>query len=369
MSATDPFQIPWHTHVLSSAVIRLPGLWKWLGNLETTLLEDELKPVAIDRPVYVAGLARSGSTILLEAIASQPGVVTHQYRDFPGIFTPYWWNGGQECNHRNASAPQERAHRDGLFVTPDSPEAMEEMLWMAFFRDLHNPQVSNVLGAEVANAAFEKFYADHIRKLLLVRGGERYACKENYNITRLEYLLKLFPDARVVVPIRHPVQHVASLMKQHRLFCEGEERCPRALEHMRRVGHFEFGLDLRLINVGNDSTISEIESLFDQGEAARGWARYWASVYGFLADQLDSIPNLRQAVLVVRYERLCESPQQTLSILAEHCKLIDAAVLDEFSTRIQAPDYYRTGFTTAEIDAILQETSETTTRFEYAITG
>src|SRR3546814_12886608 len=89
---------------------------------------------------------------------------------------------------------------------------------------------------------------------LWVRRRPRYLSKANYNVTRMEYLLKLFPDARFVLPLRDPAAHIASLMKQQRLFCEGERRHPAALEHMRRIGHFEFGIDRRPINVGVGAT-------------------------------------------------------------------------------------------------------------------
>ncbi|WP_256206685.1 sulfotransferase [Pseudomonas sp. BAY1663] len=70
---------------------------------------------------------------------------------------------------------------------------------------------------------------------------------------RLGYLQRLYPDARFVLAIRDPVWHIASLIKQQRLFVAGERAEPRALEHMRRVGHYEFGLDRRPINVGDDA--------------------------------------------------------------------------------------------------------------------
>src|SRR3546814_11516245 len=104
-----------------------------------------------------------------------------------------------------------------------------------------------------------------MRKLLWVRRRPRYLSKANYNVTRMEYLLKLFPDARFVLPLRDPAAHIASLMKQQRLFCEGERRHPAALEHMRRIGHFAFGLDRRPINVG-DGAIGEVLQAFESGD-------------------------------------------------------------------------------------------------------
>src|SRR3546814_18543019 len=93
----------------------------------------------------------------------------------------------------------------------------------------------------------------------------------------MEYLLKLFPDARFVLPLRDPAAHIASLMKQQRLFCEGERRHPAALEHMRRIWHFEFGIDRRPINVG-DGAIGEVLQAFKSGDEVGGQALYWASL-------------------------------------------------------------------------------------------
>ena len=161
MSKLDTFNVPATTHFLSSMVSGMPSVWKWLGNVETTLLADQLRAIEIDRPVFIAGLARSGSTILLEAVAANANVVTHKYRDFPGLFTPYFWEQGQGKS-KYETAPQERAHGDGLMVTPDSPEAMEEMIWMAFFPSAHNPDVTNVLDDGVSHPKFERFFREHI---------------------------------------------------------------------------------------------------------------------------------------------------------------------------------------------------------------
>ena len=58
---------------LGSFIERTAGFWQKLGDLESSAHRDALDAVAIDRPLYVAGVARSGSTILLELLAGQPG--------------------------------------------------------------------------------------------------------------------------------------------------------------------------------------------------------------------------------------------------------------------------------------------------------
>ena len=62
-----------------------------LGNLESKLLSFDIEDVRIERPIFISGLARAGSTILLEMLASHPDVSTHQYRDYPYVHAHYFW--------------------------------------------------------------------------------------------------------------------------------------------------------------------------------------------------------------------------------------------------------------------------------------
>jgi hypothetical protein len=364
-TAYDDFDVPIGRDLFERAAHCWPGLWTRLGNLETWCLGSSIGSSPIDRPVFIAGLARSGSTILLEILADHPHVGTHRYRDFPLVFTPFWWNEIVRRSPRSGEVAVERAHRDGIMITPDSPEAMEEPIWQAFFRDAHNPAVSQVLDESVERPDFEKFYSDHVKKLLAIRGGNRYVSKGNYNFTRLGYLLKLFPDARFVLPIRRPAAQVASLMKQQRLFAEGERRHPRALAHMRRVGHFEFGLDCRPINVGNGRATAEVLELWERGEEVRGWARYWKQLYEWLADRLAENERLRKAALIVRFEDLCSDSTRVLTEVLKHSELYDEQLIATHSRRLHAPAYYRPEFSLAEEAIIAEETAEVAERFGY----
>lgn len=360
------FSVPAETHYFSELIARLQALWIHLGRLESDLLLERIQRIPIVRPVYVTGLARSGSTILLELLASCAGVTSHRYKDFPPLYTPYWWNWLLAHLPSKTVQPIERTHRDGMMITPESPEALEEVLWMAFFPRLHDPSVSNVLNEYSQNTAFESFYQDHIRKLLLVRRAQRYVSKANYSLTRLRYLLKLHPDARFVIPVRGPTSHIASLMKQHTLFCEGESRNPRMLEHMRRAGHFEFGLDRRPINPGDDNRVNEIRALWSRGHEVEGWARYWNLIYSYLADELAASPVVREAALVVRFEDLCARPAEIVRALFTHCDLEEEDnTVSVLASRIGFPTYYKADFSETELAQIERETCETARRFGY----
>ncbi len=245
-------------------------------------------------------------------------------------------------------------------ITADSPDALEEMLWLAFFPRCHDPSVSNLFGPADRHPAFEAFYRMHIRKLLLAENASRYVAKANYHVARLPYLVRLFPDARFLIPIREPVGHIASLVRQHRKFSDGQRRQPRSLTYMQRSGHFEFGLDRRPMNLGDDATVQRILQAWAGGEEVRGWALYWAMVHGYLRHLLNSDDRVRAAAHVVHFEALCDQPEATLRGLLEHCGLRDVEpVLARFASQIRRPDYYQHVFTPQEIAVIRAATAAT----------
>jgi hypothetical protein len=350
--------------LLAERVLCHQAAWRVLGNWESRLLARRLSAVPIDRPVFIAGLARAGTTILLRKLCALEGFTSHRYADFPFLFTPYAWALLRRLAPGRPQAPRERMHQDRITVTPESPEAMEEVLWMAFFPHLHDPRRSNVLDRSVRVPAFEAFLADHIRKLLLARDGRRYVSKNNYNLSRLCYLARLFPDARFLVPVRAPAAHVASLMKQHALFSRLQHDSDRARRHLRLVGHFEFGLDRRPINPGDGDAVAGIERCWERGEEARGWAQYWALAYRHVLDQLAADAGLADRCLLVRYEDLCDRPVQTLSAVCVHIGMAGAhasGLADELSR----PRYYAPRFSDQERAAIAEETAVVAQRLGY----
>ncbi|MES1925881.1 sulfotransferase [Salinisphaera sp. T31B1] len=360
------FAVPGWMHRLGGWQYRHPQAAIRLGNFDTRMAADDIADISVTAPIYIAGLARSGTTILLELLAEHPEVGTHQYRDFPPVFTPWLWDRWLARVPQRAETAAERAHGDGIAVTSRSPEAFEEVLWMAFFPKLHDSDRSSVLDRSTRAPDFEAFYRAHIRKLLAIRRAHRYLAKGNYNLMRLAYLQTQFDDARFVLPVRDPVWHIASLMKQQRLFTAGETAHPRALAHMRRVGHFEFGLDRRAINPGDTAAVQHIEKLWADGREVEGWARYWALIYGALDHQIRHDGELARACLIVRFEDLCHDSSATLERLYSHCGLtISPAQLDEAAARLRAPGYYRPAFEDGELAMIREITAPVAARFGY----
>jgi len=361
---TSPFYVPPFLDILGRLVERYRRFWLWLGRLESALVAEELRAVSLTKPVFVCGLARSGSTLLHEVLAAHPGVATHRIKDYPMIFTPFWW---RRATTRAPMAPaRERPHQDKMMITTESPDSIEEMLWMAFFPRCHISSVDMRLGSNVRHRDFESFYSNHIRKLLLAERATRYVAKANYHVARLPYLLRLFPDARFIIPVRSPVAHIASLVRQQRLFSEGHRAVSKSLAVMQRSGHFEFGLDRRPMNLGDRERVQKILDAWAVGEEVRGWAIYWDMVYRYLAELLESNEAVRAASLIVRFETLCEHPAASLQAALDHCGLPNPQpIIDRFASTIRKPDYYQNLFSAEELALIHEVTGTTAGRWGY----
>jgi hypothetical protein len=319
-------------------VAQRPRLWRRIGDLETRRLAAALEEIEIEAPIFICGLARSGSTILLECLDQHADTTSHRYRDYPGVLAPVLWDRVATRLYRNRGTLRERAHGDGIQVGADSPEAIEEMLWMAFHPTCHDPAHDGRMQAGDLAPGFAEFYRDHIRKLLWLRQGRRYLSKGNYNLPRMAALLSIFPDARFIVPVRDPVGHVASLMQQHALFSAAEARHPPALRYMQRVGHFEFGLDRRPLNLGDGGVTAEILQLWRDGRELEGTSLYWAEAHRFLVELLTGDAGLHAATLLVRHEDLIAAPAAILEQVFAHARLpAEPALIEQIAKRIRPP--------------------------------
>jgi hypothetical protein len=345
---------------------RLGGLKKILADLENDFVASRLEQTTIDRPVFLTGLARSGTTILLTLLSQADHVATHRYRDFPFLEIPFFWNWFQEHFARRSEDPKERIHGDRIRITRDSPEAFEEPIWQSHFHWLHDPRRVHVLDETVSEPAFEDAFGTHLRKILALRGGERYLSKGNYNVTRIGYLAKLFPDARFIIPVREPVSHVHSLVRQHQRFCRLAAEDSRVPVYLRAAGHYEFGPQRAAINTC-DRNVGRVEEAWEAGDEYRGYARQWAALYEYVLELLASRPDLAERITVVRYEDLCADPRRILGDLLEATSLLDNSgrVLTAAGSVSAPPSEQLAGITAADRRAVWEEVGDVAARYEY----
>ncbi|MEZ5654630.1 MAG: sulfotransferase [Sphingobium sp.] len=187
------------------------------------------------RHVFVCGLARAGTTILMREIHGSGVFGSLTYADMPFVLAPNLWR-KLSSRSDNPGSKSERAHGDGIEVDFHSPEALDEVYWRVFAGGAyirpdrlisHRPDQDLIDG-----------YRDLISLILLRTGKLRYLAKNNNNILRLGALSKAFPDAVILVPVRDPGAHVLSLLNQHRRFANSDRFTQN---YMEWLGHFEFG--------------------------------------------------------------------------------------------------------------------------------
>lgn len=336
--------------------------------VESFQLKKRMEKTKIDRPIYITGLARAGTTITLEMLNKHPDVAAHRYLHMVLPYTPHWTQNITDYTPIMTS-PVERLHKDRIAVTRDSPEAVEEIFWQKFFTKTHDESLSNILNIRTQNPQFESFYRDHLKKLLINQKATRYLAKNNYNVARMEYLHKLFPDVKFIIIIRNPFDHIASLAKQDRILKELEYEDPRLLDWTKIIGHREFGTAKVCINYNNPEITQRIRALWRHKETyIEGWAVYWAETYSYIQKKLETNPNLAKASLMVRYEDLCEKSDVTIDKIIDHIELDPkkfSKIKKHYSKRLKKPTYYITKFSDKEQEKIINITGNVAEKFGY----
>ncbi|WP_265570162.1 sulfotransferase [Sphingomicrobium nitratireducens] len=237
----------------------------------------------VTAPIFITAPARAGTTILLEILSRHPAVVTHTHRDMPFILSPIVWR-GMTRRFQVRQDKKERSHGDGIMVDVDSPEAFEEVLWLRGQANHYHPE--GIKPWERLPDAFAERLRDHMRALIVSRAGKpdptrRYVSKNNANIARLDALAETFPDALFVVPLRAPIDHARSLLKQHRAAIASHGAHEFARDYAAQIGHFEFGKVHRPILFPGMHAAARAHAT----TTIDYWLHYWICAYRFLEGQ------------------------------------------------------------------------------------
>lgn len=311
-----------------------PFVQKVLCELENDLFHSQLDAVSSTGEIFVTGLPRAGTTLLLELLYGTGEFETFTYRDMPFILAPLLWD-KISGSFRKAGDKVERAHGDGMLVSFDSPEAFEEVIWLASLRHtiVHEHTLAP-LGHETVTEELASALRGSVRKLLLRRAPAqadakqpRYLSKNNANISRLEVLTELFPTASIIVVFRDPAAHVGSLMTQHRRFLEEHATDAFSKRYMEWIGHYEFGANFRPINFSGWLDGQPPPAAPD----ACFWLRYWTAAYG------HALEHRTKSVLFVDFDRLLEERGIALGRLADALALTQNAELIAAGARLRAP--------------------------------
>lgn len=263
----------------------------------------------IENPVFVCGLARAGTTIILRILHGTDEFASLSYRDLPFPLAP---NSADRLfgRFRRGVAAQERAHGDGLTHDLDSPEAIEEIFWRCFEgrRFLRPHGLEPVPPSPETVEQFRRYMS-----LVLLRYGRgRYLSKNNTNILRLPALVQAAPSAILIHPFRDPLQHAASLLNQHVRALTLHRTDPFRQRFMTWLGHHEFGAGQRPFHLPGSPDSSFDPMTLDY------WLAAWTSVHDFLLDQPSS---LRTRQHFIDYDAMCATPEPAVAALAAAAKI------------------------------------------------
>src|SRR5262245_57481160 len=93
-----------------------PFVQKVLCELENDMFQSELERVGSAGEIFVTGLPRAGTTLVLELLYATGEFETFTYRDMPFIMAPLLWD-KLSGSFRKAGDKVERAHGDGMTVS------------------------------------------------------------------------------------------------------------------------------------------------------------------------------------------------------------------------------------------------------------
>ncbi len=299
------------------------------ADVERTLFGAQFRAARAARPIFVTSLPRAGTTVLLEALAEFPSIATHRYRDMPFVLAPVFWS-RVSGPFRQPSVPRERAHGDGVVVGFDSPEAFEEILWRTFWPEKYRGQRIALWQAADRKAEARSFFLEHMKKIVALRRPDRlqdgrYLSKNNANIARLAAIRRLFPDAAIVVPVRRPLEHAASLLRQHRHFLAIHRDTPFVRRYMSDIGHYEFGeLHRPLAFPRLDELTANRDPL-----TLDYWLGYWIAAFAHVAER-------HEEALLVSYEDACADAPGVLGAICAGLDLREEGSLASAASHFRA---------------------------------
>ena len=227
--------------------------------------------------VFIAGLARAGTTIILNALYKSNLFASLSYADMPFVLAPNFWS--KISFIKKDLQLKERAHGDGIKVSSESPEAFEEVFWKTF--------------AEEEFAELDHKFRTYVDNILYKYKKERYLSKNNQNIRRINLITSIFSDSKVLIPFRDPIQHAYSLQIQHRKFIEDAKKDIFISKYMKWIGHTEFGPNYIPIKNSNLNFHNDLE--------INHWIEQWYLTY---RDSFQSLKS-KKNVYFISYEKLC----------------------------------------------------------------
>lgn len=248
--------------------------------------------------VIVSGLARAGTTSLMNALARHESFRSLNYGNMPFLLSPNLW---KKLYRPKATEQKERSHKDGIQIGLNSNEALEEYFFKATAND-----------AYITNEGLREYkletddYKNYLDYQAVIRQDEDkiYLAKNNNFLLRYRSIRQFNSDFLFVLLFRHPLYHAASLREKHLQYGQMQQDDPFVLEYMDWLGHHEFGRHHKPF-VFDDSAPSTAPA-----EDLNYWLEVWINYYQN-ALKIDD-----PQTLFVDYQQFCEQPGKVIQSIS-----------------------------------------------------
>lgn len=276
---------------------------------------EKKKLIKNEKFVIVSGLARAGTTSLMNDLSKIEQFATLNYANMPFLMCPNLW---AKFYKPKSKELKERSHKDGIKIGLDSNEALEEY----FFKVKANDAFINE-SSLTEYAIPEKDYQHYIDYQTIIKDDDQkiYLAKNNNFILRYKSVREWNADFLMVILYRDPLTHAASLMEKHKDYQKLQSDDPFVLEYMNWLGHHEFGLNQKPFIFEESENFSELSK-----DSMDYWLKSWINYYSY------ALKFKEKNTLFVSYDHYCEKPTDTI----QH-------VLERINLKTEIPEY--SGFT------------------------
>ena len=275
---------------------RFNKLFLFLSNFENNFFQiDRLK---IKKPVFICGMARSGTTFLTHLLDSSNYFSTFKYKYLPFYKTPIFWNYVNNLFYLSKKKRQ-RLHGDNLQVNINSPDSFEELIWKNFLEDYSlKGYWQKVEHHETSD--LPKNLDLFIKKIIYINKRNRYLSKNNNNIFRVKYLLKKYPDSKIIIVIRNPVDLAFSSAKVHFKFLKYHETIKNFSEELSELGHYEFGFQRKMFNLRGNKQLNPQNIRF---KTIRSYLERYQDLLSFIIENYSNEIGDKQ-IVILNYDNL-----------------------------------------------------------------
>lgn len=249
--------------------------------------------------VIISGLARAGTTSLMNDLSKMEDFVSLNYANMPFLLSPNIWAKFYKPKAKNL---KERSHKDGIMIGLNSNEALEEYFFKVKANDSYIKD--NYLTEYSISREDYNDYLDY-QSIVKLDNNKIYLAKNNNFILRYQSVREFNDGFIMVIMYRDPLTHAASLMEKHKDYLKLQTEDPFVLEYMDWLGHHEFGKKQKPFLL-NDTNLDIPEGK----ESMDYWLKIWINYYSHALS--INHPN----TLFINYDSYCKNPGDIIKTIA-----------------------------------------------------